>query len=170
MTMPSARFHRPLLALTLALLVSACGWQLRGVQGYTGPSELTLVPAARYAPLTQAVEEAAARSRLTLTGTAQWQLHLGQEHLHKRTVAVTRIGSPSQYELSLSARFHYQPSPAHTGDEAPTLPVTHSLSVERVFDYDPSNTVAKREEENALLDEMRRELAQRILLQAPRQP
>jgi LPS-assembly lipoprotein len=142
------------------LLLMGCGWQLRGVGSYQGPTTLHLVPADRFAPLTLALLDAMHRSGVTLQADAAISLHLGDEELQRRVVAVTSIGSPVQYELSLSTDFRYQ----MTGDQTVTIPQT--LSVERVFDFDPSNTVAKSEEENTLLEEMRLELAQRILRHA----
>lgn len=149
-------FFCGLLWLTLA----GCGWQLRGVGSYQGPTELHLVPTDRFAPLTLALLDAMHRSAVSPAEDAPISLFLGNEELQKRVVAVTAIGSPAQYELSLSADFRYQ----LTGEKTVITP--QSLSVERVFDFDPSNTVAKSEEENTLLDEMRLELAQRILRQA----
>lgn len=139
------------------LLLAGCGWQLRGVGSYQGPATLQLIPADRFAPLTLALRDAMHRSGVTLRDEAAISLYLGEEELQRRVVAVTSIGSPVQYELSLATEFRYQ----MTGDSALSTP--HTLSVERVFDFDPSNTVAKSEEENTLLEEMRLELAQRIL-------
>jgi LPS-assembly lipoprotein len=116
-----------------------------------------VVPADRFAPLTLALLDVMHRTAVTLKEDAPISLHLGDEDLQRRVVAVTSIGSPVQYELSLSADFRYQ----MVGE--PTLTTPQTLSVERVFDFDPSNTVAKSEEENTLLEEMRIELAQRIL-------
>lgn len=139
------------------LILAGCGWQLRGVGSYQGPTSLHLVPEDRFAPLTLALLDAMHRSDVTPAEDAPISLYLGNEELQKRVVAVTSIGSPVQYELSLSTDFRYQ----LTGEGTISTPQT--LSVERVFDFDPSNTVAKSEEENTLLEEMRLELAQRIL-------
>ena len=144
----------------LCLILAGCGWQLRGVGSYQGPSTLQLVPADRFAPLTLALLDAMHRSAIKLEADAPISLHLGNEDLQRRVVAVTAIGSPAQYELSLSAEFRYHV----VGEQTVSLPQT--LSVERVFDFDPSNTAAKSEEENTLLVEMRLDLAQRILRQA----
>ena len=151
------------LRLCLILLlcaVASCGWQLRGAGSYQGPTAIALVAEDQYSPLTLAVREAMRRSSVSDRPDAPLQLHLRREELQKRVVAVTSIGSPLQYEMSLAVRFHYQ-VPA---DAVVSLPQV--VSVERVFDFDPSTTAAKREEENTLLDEMRRELAQRLLQQA----
>jgi outer membrane lipopolysaccharide assembly protein LptE/RlpB len=144
----------------LWLSLAGCGWQLRGVGTYQGPTSLHLVPEDRFAPLTLALLDAMHRGAVTPKEDAAISLYLGNEELQRRVVAVTSIGSPVQYELSLSTDFRYQLA----GDK--TLSTPQTLSVERVFDFDPSNTVAKGEEENTLLEEMRLELAQRILRHA----
>jgi|GEM_PF-2489200 len=146
--------------LILSSLCAGCGWHLRGVNSYQGPTAMRFVPEERFSPLSLAVREAMRLGGVSDEAEANLILHLGRETLDKRVVAVTSIGSPAQYEMSLSAQFRYQVP----GDPVVTLPQT--LSVQRAFDFDPSSTVAKREEENTLLDEMRRELAQRILQQA----
>jgi LPS-assembly lipoprotein len=146
--------------LSLLMFLTSCGWNLRGLNSYQGPTVIYLVAEERFSPLSLAMREAMRLGSVSDEAEARLQLHLGREELVKRVVAVTSIGSPAQYEMSLSARFRYQVP----GDPEVTLPQT--LSVQRAFDFDPSSTVAKREEENTLLDEMRRELAQRILQQA----
>lgn len=152
--------YLPSALLLLSLLLNGCGWHLRGMDSHQGPGALHLVPEERFSALTLAMREAMRLSGVGDEAGAQLQLHLGREELEKRVVAVTSIGSPAQYEMSLSARYSYK----ILGESRVTLPQT--LSVERVFDFDPSSTVAKREEENTLLEEMRRDLARRILQQA----
>jgi len=125
-----------------------------------GPAAIKLIPEDRFDPLTLALVNTMHRSKIAAGADAPIILYLGDEDLQKRVVAVTSIGSPAQYEMSLSATFRYQ----RRGDSAVTTP--QELSVERVFDFDPSATVAKSEEENTLVKEMRLELAQRILRQA----
>lgn len=148
------------LMATVILACLGCGWQLRGMGSYQGPRVMELAPEHAYAPLTLAIKENMNRSRIEDRSGASLILYLGKENLQKRVVAVTSIGSPAQYELSLSAEFRY-----HTRGDT-TVVTPQELSVERVFDFDPSSTSAKSEEEDALVEEMRRELAQRILRQA----
>lgn len=153
-------WNRWFCSVLLWLVIAGCGWQLRGVGSYQGPTSLNLIPEDRFAPLTLALVDAMHRSEVSAQSDAPLTLYLGNEELQKRVVAVTSIGSPAQYEMSLSAEYRYQ-----IRDDK-TLSVPQTLSVERVFDFDPSATVAKSEEENTLLEEMRFELAQRILRQA----
>lgn len=146
--------------LLLSLLLSACGWHLRGWQMANSLEALNLQAKDRYSPLTLAVEDAMQQRDIDNSAQAPLQLQLGNEVLHKRTVAVTSIGSPSQYELSLSVEYRFWRPQA-----PPTTAATATAF--RVFDFNPSNTVAKTQEENTLLEEMRRELAHNILQKAP---
>lgn len=150
--------------IIVLISISACGWHLRGAQNQNAPENLRVIASDIYAPFILTLTEVMRLQSITNTNNAPLQLHIGKEALKKRTVAVTNIGSPSQYELSLSVDFHYQ-----VANKTEILKLPKSISVHRVFDFDPSNTVAKSEEENTLLAEMRRELAHRILQQALKQ-
>lgn len=156
--MSIVRFATVLLA---ALWLSACGWQLRGytqaARSAQLPAALDLIAEGTFSPMAQAMRQAMHERNITETGDTEVQLHLGREVLKKRTVAVTAIGSASQYELTLAVPFHYR----RRGQTSEGLPVT--VSTHRVFDFDPQSTIAKTEEEKALLNEMRNELAHRIL-------
>lgn len=169
----------------LLTMLSACGWQLRGFSHNPLPDELVLANPSRMDPFMVAVKAAMRQRAIQEDPDAAWQLILGDELVSKRVVAVTRIGSPSQYELTLTVSFRYLPAnedhPEH--EPLPATPVTpatpaaptsapvayiiQSLYVTRVYDFDPANTVAKSEEEGILLEEMRRDLAHRVLESAP---
>ncbi len=148
----------------IALLATqlSCGWHLRGGGNQNAPTEIHLSSQDPYSPIALTFKDTMQRRAINNSSSAHLSLNIGAETLKKRTVAVTNIGSPLQYELSLSVDYRYTSS---TDDHKPKL--ADSASVYRVFDFDPSNTVAKNEEENTLLTEMRRELAHRILRQAP---
>lgn len=167
---------------TLLVVLSACGWQLRGFSHNPLPDELALANASRMDPIMVAVKAAMRQRAIRQDPKAIWQLVLGDELVSKRVVAVTRIGSPSQYELTLTIGFRYLPANEEHSEPEPlptstltqpsptSVPVAYleqSLYVTRVYDFDPANTVAKSEEEGILLEEMRRELAHRILESAP---
>ncbi len=158
---------------TLLSLLAGCGWQLRGFSHNTVPDTLYLSSATRMDAFSVAVRDAMRQRAIDQSKQAPWQLALGQEQLDQRVVAVTRIGSPSQYELTLSVSFRYTPNrPADADadagdDEAARVYLTKTLTASRVYDFDPASTVAKSEEEAMLLAEMRRELAHRVLESAP---
>ena len=143
------------------MCLSACGWHLRGVGEAADDqllSSIQLVSTSRFSRMTLAVVDALQKYGITETASANWQLELKEERLEKRTVAVNSIGSASQYELALQIDFVYRDTKVTNA-----LPRLQTVSTQRVFDFDPSNTVAKAEEENQLIAEMRRELARRIV-------
>lgn len=149
-----------LLSIGLCFL-SACGWHLRGVgEASNGQflSALTLVSASRFSQMTLAVADALQKYGIAEQSNADWQLVLQEERLEKRTVAVNSIGSASQYELALQIDFLYR-NTLNTEH----LPELRSVTTQRVFDFGLNNTVAKAEEENQLIEEMRDELARRIV-------
>lgn len=152
---------RNLLVLLWALSLVGCGWQLRGHQDAYLPAQLAVITEHPFAPLTIALNQAMQERRVESDSQAELQLHLGAEVLDKRTVAVTRIGSTAQFEMRLSVPFRYWRPDEQRGSGTQTVRTT------RVFDFAPSDTVAKREEERNLLQEMRRELALRILSMSP---
>lgn len=156
------RLRSLILISVITLSSSSCGWQLRGWQS-TAPDfhEIAVVANDRYSPLTLALLDTLQQRGVSDDKAADLKLQLGKEYLSKRTVAVTSIGSPSQYEMSLSVNYRF-----YRAEETPQSTPSTAMAT-RVFDFDPSNTVAKTEEENTLLTEMRRELVQRILRNAP---
>lgn len=155
--------RRPLKQLSTflaAVMLASCGWHLRGWQSPSQVIDIQLQAVDRYAPLTLALYDAMQQREISDRRDAKIKLFLGNEVLHKRTVAVTSIGSPSQYEMSLAVEYRYWSSEAASK-------TTSTATVIRAFDFNPSNTVAKTQEENTLLEEMRRELAHRILHKIP---
>lgn len=124
------------------------------------PEALDLVVENRFEPLVLTTGEVMQQNGIRIDNGAVLQLHLGRETLNRRTIAVTSIGSASQYELTLNVSYRYS---------GPSIPKTtvKTLHTKRVFDFDPASTVAKNEEEKTLLNEMRRELAVRLLDKVP---
>lgn len=146
--------------LITCCVISACGWHLRGLDKGSRPEALALIVENRFEPLVLVTRDVMQQNGIAINSATTLQLHIGKEHLRRRTVAVTSIGSASQYELILSVEYRYQ----QLGQAA--MP-SRTISTKRVFDFDPTNTVAKNEEENTLLDEMRHELAIRLLDNVP---
>ncbi|MEY4589323.1 MAG: hypothetical protein RL497_1399, partial [Pseudomonadota bacterium] len=91
------------ITLSLAFCLSACGWQLRGVNTGAYPSQLQLASHDRYAPLITSLVHAMQQRHIQSDDSAPLRLEVDPETLSKRTVAVTAIGSAAQYELTLSA-------------------------------------------------------------------
>lgn len=148
--------------LLTALIVTGCGWHLRGFKAQQLPAAIEVVSAQPFGPLSQAFRGVLKEQGIRSQANSSWQVHLSQESLSKRTVAVTSIGSASQYELSLSVEFQF----VHLQQGMQGLP--QRVSTTRTFDFDPDNTTAKAQEEATLLEEMRLELSHRVLQLFPR--
>ncbi len=147
------------LNVVLCCTLASCGWQLRGMDSGQFPSQLQLATADRYAPLVVSLARAMQTRHIQSTENAPLRLELDSEKLTKRTVAVTSIGSAAQYELTLSARWRLYALSNNTQ----TLLRDGTASSVRVFDFQTGNNLGKTEEENTLMNEMRREISSTIL-------
>ncbi len=156
---------RVFMALATAVIISAslggCGWQLRGFDQGALPDTLALDTQDRYAPIARQLQQTLNRRGVTLSSTAPIRLWLDQERQEKRAVAVTNIGSAAQYELHLTVSFKYIREHAQPQ-------IANTVSTQRIFDFIPGSNLAKDEEEQTLLKEMRQELINRILTKAPK--
>ena len=149
------------IACFLAFGLSSCGWQLRGLDNSALPKDLALNTSDTYAPFARQFQQTLKRRGVTLSASAPVQLYLGEEIRDKRTVAVTTLGAAAQYELHMRIDYAFN----QAGSE-PKLPIT--ISSQRVYDFVPGSNLAKLQEEQTLITEMRQELINRILKSMPR--
>ncbi len=144
----------------LTLLLSACGWQLRGVTGkakHQQPEQLHLIVQDGKTPLAQSIKSQMVRMKIADTAKAKLALIIDKEEVDRRPLAVNDNGVTAQYQLIYTVHYHYEDKAAQFA-----LPGRKVVSW-RSYDFDPQLIVSKAQEEQALLDEMREELAQRIL-------
>lgn len=149
------------------VLLTACGWQLRGVgsnSGYfsksriaAGNAELDIDFVQRNVELRSIFNKILKQSKIELTDRARVTLVIDHENLDRRALAVTDTGVTAQYQLVLTIRFGYV-------GELKTE--TTQVSTWRNYDFDPKLISAKSQEEQALITEMREELVVRILAAA----
>ena len=145
----------------ISVSLAGCGWQLRGFDQGALPDTLALETQDRYAPMARQLQQTLKRRGVTLLATAPIRLWLDVEKQEKRAVAVTSIGSAAQFELHLTVDFKYIRE--HAKPE-----IARTVSTQRTFDFIPGSNLAKDEEEQTLLKEMRQELINRILAKAPK--
>ena len=150
--------QRLILAL-FSLHLAACGWQLRGLDSGQFPNQLQLITRDPYAPLVASFTRAMQTRHIQSLDNAPLRLELSAETLTKRTVAVTSIGSAAQYELILSAQWRLY----EQAQNKLTLLREGTAQSVRVFDFQTGNNLGKTEEENTLMEEMRREISSAIL-------
>ncbi|KAF2409739.1 LPS assembly lipoprotein LptE [Pseudomonas antarctica] len=149
---------RNLLVMGLAVLLSACGFQLRG----TGTNELSLKEldlSARNAygdtvtQLRQTLENSGVR---VYTG-ATYKLNLVDERETQRNLSYASAGRASDIELSTALNFEVQGR-----DHLPLM--GDKIEVQKVVSHDGNNLVGSDSEIIQVRKEMRRELIQRMMV------
>ena len=150
------------LVLTLSLLLSACGFHLRGTVEL--PEEwrsLYLSSSSPNSELTVALRNGFESNGVNITNLdeANYRLQLGEERFERRNLTIGRNARAAEFELVMSTRLRVTDS---QGNEIlPELDV----STERVMTHDPENVTGKVEESRILRDEMRQDLVQSLLRQ-----
>ena len=145
------------------LLLSACGFHLRGQASANLPASLTTLrlSAPAYAPLTVEMRNAmkgqagirvvegldAPSATLTLTG----------EQIQSQVQAIDISGKVSDYLLNYSLTFSL------TAADGKVLLPSQVIKLQREYTFDKLNVLAKEREDEFLRQEMRRDAVQQIL-------
>lgn len=167
--------RRACLAFSLAMLISACGWQLRGMQstGSTAgqiPQTLGLQVMTHNSKMAQEIQKILRGKEVVISNDAPLTLVLNNENLDKRPLSVTDTGVTAQYQLTLTVHYHFQKqtgSDADRSNQETEQLAPRTVTSWRNYDFDAKLIVAKTQEEQSLLKEMREELAHRILSDLP---
>ena len=156
---PPKRESSVVFLLTLVLLLSGCGFALRGSADL--PVALQTLQLESPNPDGEIVREVRRMLRnndVTLTDAptdATWRLGVGNEQVSERVLSVNANARAGEYEITMSVAAQLRRGAQTIGPE--------TLSVSRVYLADPESAVAKNEEAELIRTEMRRELAQQIL-------
>lgn len=147
---------------TLGLL-TACGFQLRGVGGTTVPDNwklMELVTGNPNSEFSRAVlgQFAANGVEWSKAEEANFSLVLGSEKFERRNLSLNAEARVSEIELTMSSSFEVKD--ASTREEV--MPLT-TVSVVKQMENNPRNVVGKEGELRLLQDEMRYELAEQIM-------
>jgi len=150
---------RALLVLLLCIGPASCGFHLRGTAGESFALDRVHVAASTRFPelgreLARQLRQSGAE--VVADGDAVAVIELVDEQLRRRAVTSTGSGSVAQYELDLTATFAVRRG-------ASVLVPTTTLSGKRIYSFDPDSLVGNSEEEELLTNEMRRDVAARIL-------
>lgn len=157
---------KKIIASLLILSLSACGWHLRGSASgsdklaMTQQLNLIIESNDNHSQLVNALRQALPGYRITEVqkNTAQTlTLDIGSEILDKRTAGVGSDALTSAYEIILRV-----PYSVSNNDDAIT-PKDTNASITRTYNYNVNNANSAAQEEELVLREMRRELAQTIL-------
>ncbi|WP_439102777.1 LPS-assembly lipoprotein LptE [Congregibacter sp.] len=149
--------------LALCLLITACGFQLRGTGGASalpsGWSRMYLASNDPNGELTRIVESTFSASGIIWVPRAEAQhiLRLGPETFSQRNLSVNAQARAAEFDLQMSADFIVFNSKREKVMDRTTA------SVNKQMENDPQNVVGKAEEVRVLQGELRRELATQIL-------
>ena len=152
------------LALAIACLLGACGFQLRGTgdQGAALPTawrSMHLMTGNPNAEFSQAVRQVFATDGVVWTdkATAGYSLVLGPERFSQSNLSLNAEARVSQLELTMQAKFAVV-----DGSGREVMPEA-TASVQVQMENDPRNAMGKGDEIRIHKSEMRTELARQIL-------
>lgn len=155
-----------IIASLLIIALSACGWHLRGSTAggdklaMNQPLLLTIDAKDDYTPFLDALRQSL--SVFNITENTQGDntaltLTLGEELMDKRTAGVGSDALTSAYEITLTLDY------ALRNAEGEITPPDTRARLSRTYNYDVNAANSAVQEEELVLQEMRRELAQSIL-------
>ncbi|NWA44945.1 hypothetical protein HX871_07865 [Pseudomonas reactans] len=149
---------RNLLVMGLAVLLSACGFQLRG----TGTNDLAIKEldvSARnaYGETVTQLRRVLENSGVHVYTGATYKLFLADERETQRNLSYASAGRASDIELSTELSFQIQGR-----DNLPLM--GDKIQVQKVVSHDGNNLVGSDSEIVQVRKEMRRELVQRMIL------
>jgi LPS-assembly lipoprotein len=147
--------------MTLALLLAACGFQLRGDPSVGLKTlQVSALGPSQVAPEIRRTLATGATRVVTNAKDAEGQLRILQEARDKIVATITGTGTVYEYELRLTVRYEV----LLTGRELPLIAPTEAVA-KRLITYSASAPTAKEAEEQLLFKDMQAELAARILRQ-----
>lgn len=152
----------PLPALVITLVLVACGWQLRG--SYNLPEEIK--------PIDVQGGGVAAELRDSLRYTealaentdepAGSRVEILEENNSRRVLSVDIDGKVDEYEVRYEVR--WQLTAKGSDDQSRRILIAPlTFRANRSYDYEPGAVLSRNEQENRLIENMRDDLAQRIL-------
>ena len=154
--------RRAALALTTALLLSACGFQLRGSNGQASlPFKTIYIGIPESSPLGIELRRNIRASGDTTVVTdpkeAQAIIEVLQESREKATLSLNTQGRIREYSLYYKLRFRVK-----DGKDKELLAPTEIL-LKRDISFNESQVIAKEKEEEMLYRDMQTDLVQQIL-------
>ncbi|WP_277591948.1 LPS assembly lipoprotein LptE [Pseudomonas chlororaphis] len=149
---------RNLLVMGLAVLLSACGFQLRG----TGTTELAIKEldlSARnaYGETVTQLRQVLQSSGVKVYAGAPYKLVLTREQESQRSLSYAGAGRSAEYEMTTVLNYEIQ------GQNNLTL-LSDKLQVQKVYIHDGNNLVGSDQESLEVRKEMRRDLVQNMML------
>ena len=159
---PGYQLFQSALLLCVLTLLTACGFQLRGVGGPTVPDEwksMQLVSSNPNSEFSRAVFTRFAINGVQWqeAGSANYRLDLGNEQFRQSNLSIGADARVSEFELTMSVAFKV------VNTEGEIAMTSTTVTVVRQMENDPRNVVGKESELRLVQSEMRNELADKIL-------
>ena len=149
---------RNLLVMGLAVLLSACGFQLRGTGTYNmAIKELDVSARDAYSETVTQLRQVLENSGVHVYTGATYKLFLANEQETQRNLSYASAGRASDIELSTTLNFEIQGR-----DHLPLM--GDKIQVQKIVSHDGNNLVGSDSEVTQVRKEMRRELVQRMVL------
>ena len=152
-------YHTMLLTL-LVLLLSGCGFNLRGL--YDIPESLTqvtLLNEANDPRLKHALEQALNTHGVSIANQAPYRIELLEQRFDRRTLSLDSNARASEYELQGEITFRV------TDKEGEEILPRRTLTSERSYNVDSNNITASDSQEPILRQQIHQDLAQQIMRQ-----
>ncbi|MFJ7283995.1 LPS assembly lipoprotein LptE [Pseudomonas sp. NPDC099000] len=149
---------RNLLVMGLAVLLSACGFQLRGTgTNEIAIKELDLSARNAYGETVTQLRQVLQSSGVKVYTGAPYKLVLTDEQESQRILSYAGAGRTGEYQVSTVLSYDIR--------GAQGLPLlSDKLEVQKIFIHDGNNLVGSDQEANTARTESRRELVQRMML------
>ena len=151
-----------LMVVPALLLVAGCGFHLRGVQPGAAGLVVYLDSKTPFGEFEQVLADSIRQADMQISDGADGAamiVQLRSERLTRRVQTVNTTGRASDYELILSLEYALATPAAITDSD------TRKLDSRREYNFDSAELLGKAEEEALLVQEMRRDIAARLLRQ-----
>lgn len=148
---------RNLLVMGLAVLLSACGFQLRGT-GTNALSIKELDVSARdaYGDVVTQLRQTLTNSGVHVYTGAQYKLFIAREDEDQRTASYAGSGRSAEYELTTVLKYEIHGS-------KDVLLLDDSVQSQKVFVHDGNNLIGSDQEAAQIRKEMHTDLVQKVL-------
>ncbi len=164
MTNQTARIfslHKFFAIIVMALFLSACGFQLKGIVSLDDSLKLAVINKTGQSSYSvfRPLERNLQANGVKLVGNinANYQINLLQELKERRTSTISSSNGIDEYELRTTVIFEI----LDRNNEIVVAPQT--LKLERTYDYNPNQQTASDTEESQLRTEMSERLASQIV-------
>lgn len=156
------RFLNRLIGFTLiAILVSGCGFKLRGAIDIPESSRLVtlILKSGTSAPFEQALKRTIKQQGITIQEKAPYQLSIRQVKENRRSITLDSKANVDEYELLLLVDFEV----LNSAGESISGPLV--ARTERIYDYNADAATASYSLEKEIRSEMWQSISERIIRQ-----